>query len=352
VSLFDDMLGFEESLFKEEIVLDFQYIPELIPHREGQQEYIANSIKPLAQGRSGKGMLVHGAPGIGKTSCVRFIFSELAKSTGTIKPVYINCWKKPTNNAVLVELASQLGCIGAHYKSNEEIWVRIEAGLKRFKGVVIALDEVDKSKENDFLYQIVENIKPATIILITNEEDFLAEIDPRVRSRMVLEDIEFPEYKRNEVQDILAQRLDAAFVEGVWSDEAFELVVDKTYAKKDIRTGLFIMREAGRLAERDSLRKIGVDQVMTAIGKLADFMVHESGDLNEREQRVFEMIKQNNGVETGELSRLLRESRGDDEIPDSTLRRIIQKLDKGGYIFREDASVEGRGKTMRHFVDE
>jgi porphobilinogen deaminase len=40
------------------------------------------------------------------------------------------------------------------------------------------------------------------------------------------------------------------------------------------------------------------------------------------------------------------------ELPESTLRRVLQKLDKAGYIFREQAQTDTGGNTMRHYADE
>ncbi len=347
MSLFDDMLKEGETLFKDEDTLDFDYLPELLPYREGQQSYIADCIKPLGQKRQGKNLLVSGAPGIGKTSCVKFVFRELEDKTDDIKPVFVNCWKKQTTNQVLADVAKQIGTIGAQFKNNEELWEKIGKSLSRFKGVAIALDEIDAAKEYDFLYQIAENVPRFTLIMITNEKDFLASMDARIRSRLVVEEVQFPAYKKQEVAGILEERKKAAFYPGVWGSEAFDLVVEKSYGKGDIRVGLVMMREAGRNAEKEASKRIGVEHVMKSKANIVD---SQMAGLGEREKRVLEAIRKETGIETGKLFAALREDGLD--IPDSTLRRVIQNLDKGGYIFREPAQTDGGGQTMKHFVDE
>jgi archaeal cell division control protein 6 len=349
MSLFDNMLSENESLFTDEYTLDFSYIPELLPYRENQQKYIAECIKPLAKERAGTNLLISGAPGIGKTSCVKFVFSELVDKTDEIKPVFINCWKNQTTNSVLTEIASQLGVIGSQFKNNDDLWEQIFRVLARFKGIVMALDEVDKAKDYDFLYQIAENLKRYCLVMITNEKDFLANMDLRIRSRLVVEELKFPAYKTHEIGGILKERRNAAFVEGVWSPEAFDLVVEKCSARGDIRIGLVLMREAGRAAEKSASRKITVEHVMGCKASMVDSAL-ESGDLEERERILLRIIRENKGIETGKLSEVLK---GEGyETADSTLRRVLQKLDKGGYIFREASQSENGGQTMRHFVDE
>ena len=39
MSIFDDMLKADESLFKDEVALDYSFIPKLIPYREKEQKH-------------------------------------------------------------------------------------------------------------------------------------------------------------------------------------------------------------------------------------------------------------------------------------------------------------------------
>ncbi len=345
--LFDNILSEGETLFRNEDTLEFDYLPSLLPYRENQQQYIAECIKPLAQGRQGKNLLVSGAPGIGKTSCVRFVFRELEEKTSDIRPLFVNCWKKQTTNQVLTEMAKQLGVTGSQFRNNEELWGKIEEALPRFKGVAIALDEVDAANDYDFLYQIAENIPRFTLLMITNEEDFLASMDARIRSRLVIEGVQFPAYKRAEVEGILRERMRVAFHPGVWGREAFQMVVDRCYEKGDIRVGLIMMREAGRNAEKSASKRITVEHVIECKAKIVD---PERMELDERAKCIVNVIRNNPGIESGHLSELVRKEGL--RIPDSTLRRIIQKLDRDGVIFRQPAQTDHGGQTMKHFVDE
>jgi cell division control protein 6 len=94
MTLFKDMLGSDESLFKNELALDYSFLPKLLPHRENQQKYLATCIKPLLMGKNGRNLFVYGAPGIGKTAALRFILNELEEETEEVIPIYINCWQK------------------------------------------------------------------------------------------------------------------------------------------------------------------------------------------------------------------------------------------------------------------
>ena len=48
MSLFDNILQDSESLFSDEISLDYEYLPKLLPYRENQQHHIVSCIKQKA----------------------------------------------------------------------------------------------------------------------------------------------------------------------------------------------------------------------------------------------------------------------------------------------------------------
>ena len=85
--------------------------------------------------------------------------------------------------------------------------------------------------------------------MITNYQDWASNLDERIRSRLIPDMLSFDQYNEEETRGILKQRREYAFVQNVWDEDAFELIVKKTAAMKDIRMGLFMMREAGLAAE-------------------------------------------------------------------------------------------------------
>jgi cell division control protein 6 len=80
MSLFKDVLGAGESLFKNEESLDPEWVPKLLPHREMQQKAVANALKPLLQDRNGRNVFIFGAPGIGKTAATRVVLRDLEEN--------------------------------------------------------------------------------------------------------------------------------------------------------------------------------------------------------------------------------------------------------------------------------
>ena len=342
MALFKDMLHSDESLFKNELALDYSFLPKILPHRETQQRYIATIIKPLLSGKNGKNLFVYGAPGIGKTAAMRFVLNELEEETEEVTPIYINCWQKNTTFKILTDICEQLGYRLTHNKRTEELF-QVAKNILNKKAAVFAFDEVDKLEEIDFLYSILEEIYKKSVILVTNYKDWFEDLDDRVKSRLMSEVLEFKPYNLEETRDVLKQRAEYAFVPDVFENDAFELIVKKTAETQDIRVGLHLMREAGNIAEEKSSRKITLEHAKKAATKINEFTIKKSSDLTEDEQNILNIIKKNSEKKIGELYTIYKEQGG--ELVYKSFQRKIEKLQKNKFISVKKLSGGAEGST-------
>ena len=327
--MFRDILGADESLFRNELALDYSFMPKILPHREQQQRNVANCIKPLLLGKNGKNLFIYGAPGIGKTAAIRHVLNEIGDESDEVIPIYINCWQKNTSFKIIVEICEALGYKLTHNKRTEELFEVIKSKLNK-KAVVFAFDEADKMEELDFLYSILEEVYRKSIFLITNYGDWFQDIDERVKSRMMAETLEFRPYDLAETRDILKQRKDYAFVPGVWHDDAFELIAKTTADSQDMRTGLHLMREAGNVAEEKASRTITLEHAKLALGRVDSFTIKKSTDLTEDEKSIRDLVKNNSEKKIGDLYVIYKEDGGN--LVYKSFQRKIDKLEKNRFV--------------------
>ncbi len=262
----DELLSDEETLFASPGILDVEYLPTLMPYREGEQKYLADCIKRLPS--IGTNVLIHGPPGIGKTASVKWVFRELKESgESEVVPIYINCWKDTAMHRMVLSLCSQFE-IDRTYKSPDELLSMVMKRLKAFKAVVLTFDEIDRAHDQMFLYNFLEELPHKSIFMISTKKDWIAHLDTRIRSRLMPEIREFKPYNREQTSEILEERKKYAFVPGVWETDAFEMVIGKCFGSGDLRTGLALMKASGLAAEQEANREIRKEHVSKAMGKL------------------------------------------------------------------------------------
>ncbi len=340
MSLFKDILNDSESLFLNPIALDYDYIPPVIKFRENQQQRIAECIKPLFQNRNGKNLTITGSPGIGKTLATRHVLKELEEETSEIHTIYLNCWKINTPYKIALELCRLIEYNFTHNKTTEELFQIICKALNK-KPAVICLDEVDKLQDFKALYTMLEDIHRKTIILISNEQ-LLYKLDARIKSRLNPEPLDFKPYSRDETYEILKQRASYAFPHGVIEKEGIELATEKSYAFKDLRTGIYLMKEAGEIAESTASKKITLQHVKEATAKLQDFKIKKDDSLSNEQNFLLDLIKRYPSKSATELFKL-------SETGESyrNFRRKIEKLEQAKLIDIEILNEGTPGRTTK-----
>ncbi|MBN2458460.1 AAA family ATPase [Candidatus Woesearchaeota archaeon] len=342
MTIFDDMLKEGESLFRDEIPLDFSYIPKPLKYRENEQRMIAACMKPLFENSNGRNVFICGRPGIGKTVAVRHLLNEIEDNHDEVIPLYVNCWQKNTTYKIMVELCEQLDYKFTQNKKTEEL-VRIVANIVNKKTAAFAFDEIDKAEDLDFIYTILEQVFKKSIVLLTNYKDWLLHLDSRIKSRLLPDIIEFKPYNAPEIKGILEQRMTYAFVPGVWEDDALALAVAKTCELEDIRTGLHLLKESGLAAEAQSSKKISIPHVEKAIEKLELLSIKSSEDLEDEARFILGIVKDASGKKIGDLFKIYLVEGGKSSY--KTFQRKIQKLSDNGFVGTKKISGGPDGST-------
>ena len=345
MSLFKEMLRSGESIFRDTVILDYDFQPKIMPFREKEQQQFAIAIKPLLQGHNGRNLFVYGAPGIGKTTACKHVLRELEEETDDIYTIYINCWKENSTFKIFTKICEDLGYKFIQSKKTTELFTLIKNKLNK-QGVVFVFDEIDKLEDLDFLYSLLEDIYRKSIILITNYRDAYSEFDERIRSRLNPEFLGFRAYSEHEISGILEQRRDYAFVPGTWDDEAFKEIAEKCAEIKDVRIGLYLMKEAGNIAEEKSSRKIFAEHVAEAIKKVDEFHIKPKDGLDDELREVLDMIKINTGKKIGDVYGAYVEKGG--ELSYKSFYRRILKLEEAKFIKTEKTFGESGNTTLLH----
>lgn len=342
MGIFEGMLKSGESLFIDEIALDYEYLPHILPYREAEQRRIASCIQPLFQQRNGKNLFVYGSPGIGKTAASKHVLRDLELETDEIIPLYVNCWKKNSSFKIALDICDQVGIRFTVNKRTDELIEMLKQRLNKSSAVFI-FDEVDKLEDMDFLYFLLEDIYRKTIVLITNYKSWLLELDERVKSRLNPELVEFREYDERETKGILAERRDFAFVKRCWDEDAFNIIAEKAFKLKDIRSGLYLMKESALAAEGRSSKRVAKQDVESAIKKFDEFSIRKSADLDDSMRNILDIIKRNDNRKIGEIFEQYQKEGG--ALSYKSFTRRIARLEEGKFISLEKTDGGDLGNT-------
>ena len=364
----------DNRIFKDKSLLQSNYRPEEIPHREEQIKQVASILAPVLRGERTSNLFLYGKTGTGKTLSILYVKDELLKRAKkdlgfNLRIEYLNCKLKKVSDTEYRILAEMIKKLGGQVPNTglptETVYSKfIDMIDKEKQFLVFVLDEIDqavKKISSDFLYNLTRlnselSKTQVCFVGISNDLTFLDGLDPRVRSSLSEEEIVFPPYNAIQLQEILNKRAEGAFKEGAIQ----EGVIAKCAAfaareHGDARRALDLLRIAGELAERDNSKKIlmkHLDEANTKLerDKILDVIRTEPKQFQYVLHSIISLSEKSKGspIFTGDVYNFYEEVCLRNKAEILTQRRvsdIIQEFDMLGIINVRVVS-KGRGGRM------
>jgi cell division control protein 6 len=274
-----------EPLFANKEALRHSYTPSELPHRDTQITQLATILAPSLKGDTPSNVLIYGKSGTGKTIVSRFV-CELLKDTVRkknylypVKTVHMNCEVTDTQYRIFARLVKEFGkrVPFTGWPTDKVYNAFKELVDKERQVIIIILDEIDKlvrKKGDSIIYNLtrinseLENAR-VSIIGISNDLKFTNYLDSRVQSSLGQEEIVFPPYNAGQLEDILRNRADIAFKDGVLHEFVIPFCAALAAREHgDARKALDLLRVAGEVAERENVQKITEHHVRKANEKI------------------------------------------------------------------------------------
>ncbi len=353
----DDMLSWDESVFRDEHVLELDYLPEAFLHRDEQMETLKYALRPAVRGSRPLNVMARGPPGTGKTTAVQKLFDELAGVTD-VEAIRVNCQVDSTRYAVFSRLFEGLfeyepPTSGISFK---KLFGQITDHLVEEDEVLtVALDDVNylfyEGEASETLYSLLRaheahsGAKIGVIIVSSDLDlDVVEELDGRVQSVFRPEEVYFSAYGEREIADILTERVDRGFREGAVGPRVLDQVAEHTAdSGGDLRVGIDLLRRAGLNAEMRGSTEVALEDVESAYEKAK--YVHLSRhlrELSDSEAALVRVLADHDGEQAGDVYEAFSEAT---ELGYTRYSEIINKLEQLGLIETEYTSVEGRGRS-------
>ncbi len=234
----------QKSIYKNAEVFEISHNPRDLVLRK-EVESIFNTVLLFSQHRVIQNIFIHGTSGNGKSAYSKYLMEQVRELSEEkslpLQAKYYNCrdfkdlWEIPAD-ICQVDI-DDLG------KKEDILKECLEEDL------ILILDEVDFANEEqrDFFYKVSrfneiqqENDRKIMLILISNKKEWDKILDNATRSSLALEKIEFREYSKKQIKEILKQRLDSGLInKGLVFEKTLDIIVENTYTQNsDLRIGL------------------------------------------------------------------------------------------------------------------
>ena len=365
-----------KSIIKNRDILHFTYVPNIILHRDSEQEQVTQSLIPILKQSRPSNLLVYGKPGTGKTLVVKKVISKIQKrveqSKFPIKLVYSNSKEETTLYGLLVSLGRQLGLDEKELPITglaiSEVFKRLLHKIDEGKlNAIFVIDEIDYLAQlvaktgKDILYQLTrsnERLKHGSLTLvgISNDLTFKERLDPRVISSLGEEEVVFTNYNVEQIKKILEERINEAFVENCVEESALNLCAALAGGEHgDARRAIDLLRVAGEIAERQQSDKVTTKNVEQARQKIEENKEETSLEAFPlHEKLIILAIMKANGSSTGEIYssyKNLCKMVGRDELTNRRITQMLSEIEISGIITGRLVHQGIHGRTKKYKLE-
>lgn len=368
-SIFTQYIQKRKQIIKNRNILQTTYIPEQLPHRNTQIDRIASIIAMALNGDRPSNIMVYGMTGTGKTAVLNYIGKELKKidpEEQKCSYVYVNCEVVDTAYGILYNIVSQI-VINSQIPftgwSFEKLYSELIIQLDKLDKVfIVVLDEIDHmvSKKGDmifyYLVKINENLKNSKVSLvgISNNMKFGELLEPKAKSRLGEENLIFPPYTKEELEDILTERAKEALFDDVLDPSVIPYcAILAAKVNGDARVALNLLKTAADIAERNGEAIVTDAEVKSAKNSIEFNVVSEGLKTLSQQSKIILMSIIKNVekgtvvMTTGEVYTMYKnisEILGTSALTQRRVTDLISELDMMGFI---NASIKSLGRAGR-----
>lgn len=261
------------TIFKDETVLDVNYVPKNIQFRDSEIRFISSIFSGLLQKpfQFSANLLILGDVGIGKTVTTKFFgsaLSEMGCNYGIdIRVVYINCRIQFTSYNICQTILSELlGNFPKRGYSTADLFRFIQKILSdREVYLFLILDEIHIliRKNPEVLYLLTRFTEASnssrrfiSVVGITRDLIEFDKLEKSIASTFQKTVLYFKKYTPDQILKILHDRAQLAFKKGTISEDQILMVSRLVESSSDIRFALNLLWKAGKIAEMEESPKI------------------------------------------------------------------------------------------------
>jgi cell division control protein 6 len=281
-------MKFHQSVFKDEAKLDINYIPNCLPHREKEHRLLMEFFSFLTRfpERMAQRVIITGDVGTGKTAlCKRFgadITTETNKRGVKLRYIHVNCREYRGKVSLIIQHA--VNVLHPNFPkrgfSSEEILRTLLQNLDEENSfMILALDEFDsiiETEGSDAVYSLtrlqeMRSNLPQRVSLVCIMRDLKSteRLDASARSTLQRSVIHLEKYSKEQLADILNDRVSMSFEPLTVSEDTISLTSDLACSENGhARFGIELLWRAGKYADAEDSDQVTPECVRKAISSI------------------------------------------------------------------------------------
>ncbi|WP_455448082.1 orc1/cdc6 family replication initiation protein [Natrinema thermotolerans] len=368
------------SIFEEREALLEEWTPDKLVGRDKELQQYHAALQPVIEGETPSNIFLYGKSGVGKTAATRFLLARLEHDAEQIAGldlhrIEINCDGLNSSYQTAVALVNEFrdpnNQISNTGYPQSSVYEFLFDELDKLGGtVLIVLDEVDHIQDDSLLYKLprarsnddISDVRLG-VIGISNDLSFRNQLSSKVRSSLCEKEVSFSAYNATELQEVLRQREEVAFQNGVLDDGVIQMCA--AYGAKDsgdARQALDLLLESGDIAReknadlvteeyvREARERLQTNQVIEGISNYSTHgqlvlwsltILAKQGETPARTREIRDPYEQ------------LCEQEGTDPVSDRAVREYLAELKTLGIISStQENRGKGGGKYKKHELEQ
>ena len=349
------------GIIKSRIPFADEFLPPNLVCRDVEIIMIKKFLEPLTRNEPIiSSLFVTGNVGVGKTALTKFVLLNIPSK---INYAYMQLKEGSTTFHIMSQIAkSFLPEIAISRRSTGDLMTRF---LEQMKGrpALAILDEVDKVpiKTLSPILHAFSRETWVSFILLSRLPNALDHLPTDTKSSLKCKNLVLGSYKKDQLLEIIRQRVNLALQPNKIDDEAINKIADYASCFGSARLAINIIREASEEAEMGGAEKVSVNHVEGATALIEEDTIKTTiSDLPQTHKLALQTIAQIARVQPATFGRTLKQWQNhlsESKLPQFTRWKfydVISDLKKLGFV--ETAKLgKGRGRgfqTVLHITEQ
>jgi len=276
------------SVFADETRLDINYIPHTLPHRESELRLLMGFFTFTLQspGKMTQRVMITGDVGTGKTALSqRFgtnMMREATKRGINLRYIHVNCREYRGSLFLILQQAVSVfhpNFPKRGYAAEELLSTLMQILDEENTHIILTLDEFESLVENEgseAVYKLtrLQETRPGkpqrlSIICILRNLNTIHRLDASTRSSLQSNIINLKKYSKEQLADILSDRVTLAFKPIAIPEDTLGLIAEIAFSENgNARFGIELLWRAGKYADADELDAVTPECVRKAVSSI------------------------------------------------------------------------------------